>query len=45
MGIEAGDNIAIPEFATGTMAIQSTDYKNSPFSLQGPYLELTVDIM
>lgn len=42
--VQAGENETIPEFATGTMAIQSTDYKHSPFSLQGPYLELTLNL-
>lgn len=42
--VQARENFAIPEFSTGTMAIQSTDYKQSPFSLQGPYLELSINL-
>jgi hypothetical protein len=40
--VQAGDDPAIPEFATGTMAINSTTSTNSPFSLNGPYLSLTI---
>jgi hypothetical protein len=42
--VQAGTNPTIPEFATGTMAINSTATFNSPFSLSGPYLEFTVSM-
>lgn len=40
--VQAGTNSTIPEFATGTMAINSTTASNGPFSLRGPYLNLTI---
>jgi hypothetical protein len=40
--VQPGLDATIPEFATGTMAINSTTTSNSPYSLQGPYLNLTV---
>lgn len=33
-----------PEFVTGTMAINSTDARYSPFSLNGPYINLTLTL-
>ncbi|MBA3662024.1 MAG: hypothetical protein H0W64_09860 [Gammaproteobacteria bacterium] len=34
-----------PELATGTMAINSTDSRYSPFTLNGPYLNLTIALL
>lgn len=38
--VQAGLDDTIPEFATGTMAINSTTSSYSPFSMQGLYLDL-----
>ena len=43
--VQAGDDPAIPEFSTGTMAINSTTSTNGPFSLSGPYLNLMVNFL
>lgn len=43
--VQAGEDASIPEFSTGTMAINSTASDFSPFSLNGAYLKLQVDIM
>lgn len=42
--VQAGEDAAIPEFSTGTMAINSTTSSTGPFSLSGPYLEFTVSL-
>lgn len=43
--VQAGIDSTIPEFATGTMAINSTTVSSSPFSLQGPYLNVTINLV
>lgn len=43
--VQAGDSAATPEFATGTMAIQSTDTRQSTLNLNGPYLDFKLKMM
>lgn len=43
--VQPGVNVTIPEFATGTMAINSTATTNSPFNFKGPYINFTVDLI
>ncbi len=43
--VQAGIDEVIPEFATGTMAINSTTSSSNPFSMQGPYISLVVDVL
>ncbi|WP_165474806.1 Lpg1974 family pore-forming outer membrane protein [Legionella nagasakiensis] len=43
--VQVGDHVATPEFATGTMAIQSTDTRQSTLSLNGPYLDFKLKMM
>lgn len=38
--VQSGHSTITPEFATGTMAINSTDARNRPFSLNGPYIDI-----
>ncbi|MDX2345443.1 MAG: Lpg1974 family pore-forming outer membrane protein [Legionella sp.] len=40
--VQPGDHRSTPEFATGTMAIVSTDARSRPFNFNGPYLNLKV---
>jgi hypothetical protein len=42
--VQVGQNIATPEFATGTMAIQSTDTRQSTLGLNGLYLDIKLEI-
>jgi hypothetical protein len=42
--VQAGVDPTVPEFATGTMAINSTAANTGPFSLQGPYLKFTITL-
>ncbi|MDF1827041.1 MAG: Lpg1974 family pore-forming outer membrane protein [Legionellaceae bacterium] len=42
--VQAGTVILTPEFATGTMAIVSSDVRDRPFNFNGPYLKLNVAI-
>lgn len=41
--VQAGSVSTIPEFSTGTMAINSTIATYSPFHMQGPYINFTID--
>lgn len=43
--VQAGFSVLTPEFATGTMAIQSTDTRDRPFGYQGPYVTFTVNLL
>lgn len=43
--VQPGLTFAIPEFSTGTMAINSTTSGSSGFSLQGPYFNITFDLV
>ena len=40
--VQAGPDNMTPEFATGTMAINSTDFRSRNFSFNGPYLNFKV---
>ncbi|MEO8401744.1 MAG: Lpg1974 family pore-forming outer membrane protein [Gammaproteobacteria bacterium] len=42
--VQPGTVVATPEFATGTMAIVSTNSKNSPFSFNGAFLNVKIDV-
>jgi hypothetical protein len=42
--VQPGTVIVTPEFATGTMAIVSTNSKTGPFSYRGGFLDLKVDL-
>lgn len=41
--VQAGANIAIPEFATGTMAINSTTDSTTSFNVKGPYISIVMN--
>lgn len=43
--VQAGEDVSIPEFSTGTMAIGSTASDFSSFSLNGGYLKLELAIL
>jgi len=43
--VQVGTNNGTPEFATGTMAIQSTDSRQSTLSFNGPYVDLKLQMM
>lgn len=42
--VQAKLDVLQPEFATGTMAINSTDSRYSAFSVNGPYLDFTLTL-
>lgn len=42
--VQAGEDETIPEFSTGTMAINSTASDYSSFSLNGAYLKLAINL-
>lgn len=42
--VQPGTVIITPEFSTGTMAIVSTDARSRPFSFNGPFLDVKIDI-
>jgi len=42
--VQPGTVVITPEFSTGTMAIVSTDARSRPFSFNGPYLDLNIDL-
>ena len=42
--VQPGTVVVTPEFATGTMAIVSTNSKTGPFSFNGAFLNLKVDV-
>lgn len=42
--VQPGTVVSTPEFATGTMAIVSTNSKTGPFSFNGAFLNLKVDV-
>jgi hypothetical protein len=42
--VQPGTVITTPEFATGTMAIVSTDARSRPFNFNGPFLNIKIAI-
>ncbi len=40
--VQPGTTVATPEFSTGTMAIVSVQKEDSPFNLNGPYVDLKI---
>ncbi len=40
--VQPGTVVSTPEFATGTMAIVSTDARSRPFSFNGPFLDVKI---
>lgn len=42
--VQPGTVTSTPEFATGTMAIVSTDNRSRTFSFNGPFLDIKIDI-
>jgi len=43
--VQPGTDSTTPEFATGTMAIVSTNASSRPFSFNGPFLDVKVDVV
>lgn len=43
--VQPGTVVVTPEFATGTMAIVSTDNRSRTFSFNGPFVDVKVDIV
>jgi len=43
--VQPGTVFITPEFATGTMAIVSTDARSRPFSFNGPYINLKLSMI
>lgn len=42
--VQPGTVFITPEFSTGTMAIVSTDARSRPFSFNGPFLDLKINL-
>lgn len=42
--VQPGTVVVTPEFSTGTMAIVSTDARSRPFSFNGPFLDVKIDL-